>query len=512
MITRPRPGFAHKWVRTGRFSLLLTAAVALAACGRGEASWPGAPTSPAPAASAALASPAPTALPTLPPPPAPDLNIALENHLDAYWRRADVTWSPDSRYLAATYWAGWRAQTFLIDGRTGEATDLTTDDGLNVGLTAWSPDGKKLAAIAGEDMDVERSGVWLFAGGRKIRLLDGACEELSWSPDSVVLLATCELYYWQGAPPPLDQASSITETAQQGGVWGGGQLWRMDTRANTLPERLLDLVQSPLVAFGAGTRFDTARRAAWSPSGDRVAFEVRSEDKAIALKMGVAVADARGGSPRLVTTKPVWLVGWLPDGKLLVRSNVFAGQIAQYTDDLYALDLGAGQAQNLTRVDPRCDALQNPRCQGARRQILTTPDYAALSPTGRRFYYRASGRSDVIGSRGGVDWLVVSAYPPSDLALEYSAAHEEPSGARLLYPAWLADGRLAHVHTVGYDPQARTAPGGSVNVQFVVDGQAVRTEDIGTWDVFAVGFSPDGRRAAVATDFGLLVYGLPPAP
>lgn len=450
--------------------------------------------------------PSPTPTPTRS--PLPDLNLELANHLGVGWQRADIAWSPDSRNFVVTYWAGWLAQSFLVDGRTGEAVDLMTEDGFDVGLAAWSPDGKKLAAIAGNDMDTARRSVWLFAGGRKIRLLEGACEDLTWSPDSLTLLATCELYDWRGAPPPLDQTSNPATISQQGGVWGGGQLWLMEAREQALPRRLLDLVQMPLVTFGAGTRFDTARNPHWA--GDKIAFEVRSEDKALALKLGIAIVSADGSSPRLVTTKPVWLVGWLPDGKLLVRSNIYAGQILQYTDDLYALDPATGLVENLTRVDLRCDPLQSLRCQGASRQILTTPGYAALAPDGRRFYYRATSRSDVIGSQARVDWLVVGTYPPGELTREYSTTYQEPTGPRLLYPTWLNSGQLAYLETTGYDPQTWSAPGGNVTVRFMIDGRPVRQEEVGTWGVFAAAWSPDGSRVAVANDFGVILYGLLP--
>jgi dipeptidyl aminopeptidase/acylaminoacyl peptidase len=455
------------------------------------------------------------------------MNVSLANRLGADWQHAVVAWSPDNVHVAVTYWSGWRTQTFLVDARTGEASDLVTEDGFEVGRVAWSPDGKKLAVVTGDDMDMLRKGVHLFAGGRQVRLLDGSCEDLAWSPDGASLLATCELYYWQGSAPSLDPSSPVTTSVQQvGGMWGGGQLWRVDlpevASGQSLeakpPRRLLDLVVQPLVAFGTGTRFDTARHALWSPGGERVAFEVRSEDKALAVKMGVAVVDAEGREPRLVTTKPVWLVGWLPDGApfpngaLLVRSTLFAGQIAQYTDDLYSLDLVTGDVENLTRVDVRCDPLENMHCQGARRQILMSPDYAALSPDGRRYYYRAVSSSDVIGAKNWMDWLVVGTYPASDLGLEYSTTYNELAGARLLYPGWLAGGGLAYIRTTGYDPQGRTALEGNVGVQFVVNGQVVRREDVGIWEVFAVGWAPDGSRVAVATDFGLLVYGLPAIP
>jgi len=52
-------------------------------------------------------------------------------------------------------------------------------------------------------------------------------------------------------------------------------------------------------------------------------------------------------------------------------------------------------------------------------------------------------------------------------------------------------------------------PSGSVKTRFIVGGVVARQEEVGTWGVFAVGWAPDGRHAAVATDFGVIVYGLP---
>ena len=60
----------------------------------------------------------------------------------------------------------------------------------------------------------------------------------------------------------------------------------------------------------------------------------------------------------------------------------------------------------------------------------------------------------------------------------------------------------------GVDPE-QGVPTGNVQAQFIIDGRVVREENVGTWGVFAVGWAPDGRRVAVATDFGVIVYGLP---
>ena len=63
---------------------------------------------------------APTLSPTQTPKPLPDLPVTLDNNLGADWRRGEIRWSPDSRFVAATFWAGNSAQTYLVDSRTGD--------------------------------------------------------------------------------------------------------------------------------------------------------------------------------------------------------------------------------------------------------------------------------------------------------------------------------------------------------------------------------------------------------
>ena len=125
-----------------------------------------------------------------------------------------------------------------------------------------------------------------------------------------------------------------------------------------------------------------------------------------------------------------------------------------------------------------------------------------------KYFYRAASRNEIVGGQSFKDWLIVNTFPSSDLTLEQSVERTDPAGERLGSAAWLNDGRLAYVRTTGFDPE-QGAPNGKVTVQFVVDGKVVRKEDVGTWGVFAVGWSPDGRRVAVATDFGVILYGLP---
>ena len=456
------------------------------------------PLPPTPTPMPALPQP-PTAPPTAAAKPAPTptvsaiLNVQLENTLGTGWARGEVIWSSDSRFVAMTFWADTLAQTYIVDSRTGESFELTTDEG-NVGRVAWSPDGKRIAGVSGGDMDSERQGVWSFAGGYTTKLLGGVCEDLVWSPDGNTLVATCELVVREPDADPR---------------MGGGQLWRVDASGQNA-RRLVDLVMLPLVAWSSGTAFDTARRPVWSPDGKRIAFEARSGIKSLTPEMAVGVMGAGGESARLVVARSVWLGGWLADERLIVRSHTAPPSVEDYTDDFYAVDLTTDQLENLTRSNPNCEPLHAERvtCRGAQRQVGLDGDYFGLAPSRRKYFYRAASRNEIVGGQSFKDWLIVNTFPSSDLTLEQSVERTDPAGERLGSAAWLNDGRLAFVRTTGFDPE-QGAPAGKVTAQFVVDGKVVRKEDVGTWGVFAVGWSPDGRRVAVATDFGVILYGLP---
>jgi hypothetical protein len=272
--------------------------------------------------------------------------------------------------------------------------------------------------------------------------------------------------------------------------------------------RLIDLVTLPLVAWSSGTAFDVARYPVWSPDGKQIAFEVRSGIGTLAPEMGVAVMGAHGESAKLVVARPVWMSGWLATDRLIVRSHAASPTIKDYVDDFYAVDLATGKLENLTRSNPNCEPLQDVTCSGARRLVSLDADYFSLAPDRSKYFYRATSRSDILGGKTDKDWLIVNTFPPSDLTLEQSIERMNPMGERLGFAAWLAGGRLAYVRYLGVDPE-QGVPTGRVTVQFIIDGKVIRKEEVGTWNVFAVGWAADGRRVAVATDFGVIVYGLP---
>jgi hypothetical protein len=228
----------------------------------------------------------------------------------------------------------------------------------------------------------------------------------------------------------------------------------------------------------------------------------------LAPELAVAVMGARGESARLVVARPVWLGGWLANDRLIVRSRTASPAVKDYVDDFYAVDLATDQLQNLTRSVPSCEPLKSVTCGGAMRLVSLEADYFSLAPSRTKYLYRAASRSDIIGGKTDQDWLIVNTFPPSDLTLEQSVERTNPMGRRLGFAAWLADGRLAYVRYLGVDPE-QGVPTGKVTAEFVVEGRVARKEDIGTWSVFSAGWSPDGRRVAVATDFGVILYGLP---
>jgi dipeptidyl aminopeptidase/acylaminoacyl peptidase len=472
----------HKWLW-----VMLALVIALAGCQEDEPLLP----TPTPLPTPVPLTPTPTLRPAPTPTASATMNVNLENTLGTGWTRGEVIWSPDSRFVAVTYWADTLAQTYVVDSRTGESFELTTDDG-NIGLVAWSPDGKRIAGVSGGDMDSERQGVWSFAGGYTTKLLGGVCEDLAWSPDGNTLVATCELVMREPDADPR---------------MGGGQLWRVDATGQNA-RRLVDLVVLPLVAWSSGTAFDTARHPVWSPDGRQIAFEARSGIKSLVPEMAVGVMGANGESARLVVARPVWLGGWLADDRLIVRSHTAVPSVEDYTDDFYAVDLATDQLENLTRSNPNCEPLQDVTCRGAQRQVSLDVDYFGLAPSRDKYFYRATSRSEIVGGQSFKDWLIVNTFPSSDLTLEQNVERTDPAGDRLGFPVWLKDGRLAYVRTTGFDPE-QGVPSGKVTVQFVVDGKVARKQNVGTWGVFAVGWAPDGRRVAVATDFGVILYGLP---
>ena len=133
----------------------------------------------------------------------------LENGVDAF------QWSPDGarlvcvskvgpaaglsdvrHYTSITYKyndTGWygrqRSHLFLVDAKTGDASQLTSGDMRNDGDPRWSPDGTRIAFVS-EDLEQPLSrnnDIWAMAASRgpmaRINATQGAMHLPRWSPD-----------------------------------------------------------------------------------------------------------------------------------------------------------------------------------------------------------------------------------------------------------------------------------------------------------------------------------------
>jgi WD40 repeat protein len=108
--------------------------------------------------------------------------------LDGLEGKSDVSWSPDGKYLAAS--AGDDLK--LIDTATWQISMTLTSYPNSVGHVRWSPDGKLLTV--GGSPTVE---VWDVQQRKQVKSfpLFDAVNDVAWSPDSKLLATASEDHY-----------------------------------------------------------------------------------------------------------------------------------------------------------------------------------------------------------------------------------------------------------------------------------------------------------------------------
>lgn len=205
-----------------------------------------------------------------------------------------ATWSPDGDRVAYVAGASWDSPSdlYVLDLDGGQPERVSNTPGRCESAPTWTPDGEELVYVSG---DCGSAPDGIFAVG-----LDGGEERLlvphgSW-PD---VAADGRLLYT--APVP-------------GKPWYVQRLWVSDLDGGNAHD-----------VTPAG--IDSASEATWSPDGGRVAFVVPTGDptaeRAEDWNEEVYVMNADGTDARRLTTAPGndhWPPSWSPDGERLVYS------------------------------------------------------------------------------------------------------------------------------------------------------------------------------------------------
>lgn len=381
---------------------------------------------------------------------------------------ASLSWSPDSRYLAAVD----SQRNLFIWNREQPGAPVfeyalmqEPDEPTVWGKLAWSPAGTQTLALT-----TTPPGLWL----------------VDFSPDRSEPVTRVALP--ESANPSrglIDSAAWSPDGGQIAYVLGGeAHLYDVsDGRTTTLTQ----MERNPLTQEGAFGTYDLVTRVAWSPDGSLLGLGVSGTDCPSPCN-GTAVIDPAGGEPTLLFDM-AWLEGWLPDGRLMIR-NATGDWSQDYTYDCYAHDLASGETVNLTRSNPEYD------------QLLDPPEAYAPSP------YQIAGcqagpEGKIWGtladfnqsSPGAANWPALG-FVVVDPAAGEPQVYLPENGLSKSFQQFLADGRLAYA-------VAERAPDYSERWlihSLIVDGQPVELSEIDAQllagGVYHAVISPDGRTLA----------------
>jgi dipeptidyl aminopeptidase/acylaminoacyl peptidase len=224
---------------------------------------------------------------------------------------------------------------------------------------AWSPDGKTLAYIKDEQVQLYVDGT-----SRKLTDLAGGVGALKWMPDSNGLLVVSDIYPDCGVDPTCikDKTTAAEQKPTSARIitsllYRHWKAWQSPTRTHILFVPLSgnarDLTpgafDAPPFSIGGGDEFDV------SPDGKELAFARDTSDHPeLSTNSDVFIVPIAGGDPRRITTR----LGadtspkYSPDGRWIAwRSQARAG----YESDLWELWLYDRSNGTTRRLAPNFD-------------------------------------------------------------------------------------------------------------------------------------------------------------
>jgi Tol biopolymer transport system component len=214
---------------------------------------------------------------------------------------AQAAWSADGRYLAFVE-HGLDASVdriFLYDVYSGVRRPLTTQDPAAQLEPAWSPDGRRVAYLAGAEQTVVSTADVDTGEVRQLNDQLDHAGSLSWSPNGAYLAVQHGGQVWlveaaDGHGFPLPGTGNVTAV----GGWSPSSQALLIVESHDTAGQSSDLLVAPLsgtvVRITAGDRIGTPR---WSRDGGAVAWAVNQGNG-----WSVWTAPAAGGALRRVAS------------------------------------------------------------------------------------------------------------------------------------------------------------------------------------------------------------------
>jgi len=196
----------------------------------------------------------------------------------------------------------------ILDGGSGSSVqELGSMESTGNSTFAWSPDGKRIAAILSGSNNVIK--IWALAGKPETspitirRIGEPYPYEIFWSPDGLELAET------EFVPSPLGESGNIV-------------LFIWDTKTGKL------ISSHPYMTFGS-----------WSPDGKKMVVLAYRASKSFLQIVDPTTFQLLSTFPALPDDEGIGYVIWVPDNRRMIGANCFSGGNC----DLWLWDVQTGR-------------------------------------------------------------------------------------------------------------------------------------------------------------------------
>jgi TolB protein len=273
--------------------------------------------------------------------------------------------APDQRHLAYVTEDDSGAAIVVLDVVSGERKEVyRSSASLPIDL-AWSPDGKYIVFLAGEQLTAQ---IVPADGTLPARMIaDGAPSYFAWSPDSGTLLLHLGGHAAQGGHvvayrPGEAQAHSLLSDPGffQAPAWAidGQHFFYVAQPPITNAEPTIDDIKSDIMRVSADGTAPTMLvreeksdlRIIRAPNSDQIAYLIRGVDGFGPLKL----IDGAGGAARLLSRQGEHVTAffWSPDGARIAYLTYADAYDHEGKRTWHIVDIGSGAIRDLATFTP----------------------------------------------------------------------------------------------------------------------------------------------------------------